>query len=258
MTKPSVKQTTHKTKTTNKRRASLLRRRAEDEPTTSSSSSMTSDSDRSSSRFVGCRGDSPGLSAVAERRGFVSVSEQFPRTAERPGVATPQRSKPLAPPSWGGNTTYKTTHTNKEGVRGRTRAGTPSDTGAGTPSKTVFQTSRFSALAVLSRLARIVRFRSGRVLALQEFSVRLTMRRIYFLPHFPCKDCNSTRRRFRMTRRLPAIFSFLRRTCPSLPLALLSSNSRNRRSWPVSRNFKPRPKSTTASTTFESSSHQTR
>lgn len=120
MTKPSVKQTTHKTKTTNKRRASLLRHRAEGEPTTSNSSSMTSDSDRSSSRFVGCRGDSPGLSAVAERRGFVSVSEQFPRTAERPGVATPQRSKPLAPPSWGGKNTYNTTHKNNEGVRGRT------------------------------------------------------------------------------------------------------------------------------------------
>ena len=144
MTKSSVKQTTHKTKTTNKRRASLLRRRAEDEPTTSSSSSMTSDSDRSSSRFVGCRGDSHGLSAVAERRGFVSVSEQFPRMAERPGVATPQRSKPLAPPSWGGNTTYKTTHTNNEGVRGRTRAGTSSGTGAGTPPDTLkYRFSRF-------------------------------------------------------------------------------------------------------------------
>lgn len=132
MTKPSVKQTIHKTKTTNTRRASLLRHRAEDEPTTLKSSSMTSESDRPSNRFVGCRGDSPGLSAVAERRGFVSVSEQFPRTAERPGVATPQRSKPLAPPSWGGNKTYNKTHTINAGVRGRTPAGPPFGTGAGT------------------------------------------------------------------------------------------------------------------------------
>ena len=149
MTKPSVKQTTHKTKTTNKGRASLLRHRAEDEPTTSNSSSMTSDSDRSSSRFVGCRGDSPGLSAVVERRWFVSVSEQFPRTAERPGVATPQRSKPLAPPSWGGIITYNTSHKNNEGVRGRTRAGTPSGTGAGTPSDTLkYRFSRFVSPAM--------------------------------------------------------------------------------------------------------------
>lgn len=149
MTEPFVKQTTHKTKTTNKRQASLLRRRAEDEPTTLKSSSMTSESDRPSSRFVGCRGDSPGLSAVAERRGFVSASEQFPRTAERPGVAMPQQSKPLAPPSWGGTNTYKTTHKHNGGVRGRTGAGTPSGTGAGTPPDTHFHCSRLSALAVL-------------------------------------------------------------------------------------------------------------
>ncbi len=48
----------------------------------------------------------------------------------------PQQSKLLAPPSWGGKTTYKTTHTNNAGVRGRTPpvhivvhlSGTPSDT----------------------------------------------------------------------------------------------------------------------------------
>ncbi|TXT29812.1 MAG: hypothetical protein FD138_2378 [Planctomycetota bacterium] len=147
MTKPSEKQTT------NTWRASLLRHRAEDEPTTSNSSSMTSDSDRSSSRFVGCRGDSPGLSAVAERRGFVSVSEQFPRTAERPGVAMPPPSKPLAPPSWGGETTYKTTHKNNEGVRGRTRPEHPlvqSLVHPRTPSNTVSQVSFLRRCTVIA------------------------------------------------------------------------------------------------------------
>ena len=134
---------------------SLLRRRAEDEPTTSSSSSMTSDSDRSSSRFVGCRGDSPGLSAVAERRGFVSVSEQFPRTAERPGVAMPQQSKPLAPPSWGGIITYNTSHKNNEGVRGLTPSGTPFGTGAGTPPDTLKCSSQNSCFIGFGRYLAI-------------------------------------------------------------------------------------------------------
>ncbi len=147
MTKPSEQQTT------NTRRASLLRLRAEDEPTMLKSSSMTSESDRPSSRFVGCRGDSPGLSAVAERRGFVSVSEQFPRTAERPGVATPQRSKPLAPPSWGGEKTYDKAHKNIEGVRGRTRAGTGAGTSPDTHfSKFVFFVSVCFLVSTVSRL----------------------------------------------------------------------------------------------------------
>ena len=48
----------------------------------------------------------------------------------------PQQSKLLAPPSWGGETTYKTTHTNNEGVRGRTPSGTGAGTPSGTPSDT--------------------------------------------------------------------------------------------------------------------------
>src|SRR5439155_10027872 len=113
-------------------------------------SSVTSAFNRSVKSVRGVPGRSPGLSAVAtERRGFVSASEQFPRTAERPGVAMPQQSKPLAPPSWGGETTYKTTHKNNEGVRGRTRAGTPSGTGAGTPSDTLkYRFSRFVSPAM--------------------------------------------------------------------------------------------------------------
>ena len=103
MTKASPKNK-HQQQTT-KMGGSLLRLRAEDEPTTLKSSSMTSKSDRSSSRFVGCRGDSPGLSAVAsmsERRGFVSASEQLPRTAERPGVARLGRASPWHPQAGAG------------------------------------------------------------------------------------------------------------------------------------------------------------
>lgn len=130
--KPSEKQTAHRHNKTNTVRDSLLRLRAEDEPTTSSSSSVTSRSNRSVESVRGVPGRSPGLWVVAsrhERRGFVSDSERFPRTAQRPGVATPQRSKPLAPPSWGGANTYKTAYINTAGVRGRTPAGTC----AGTP-----------------------------------------------------------------------------------------------------------------------------
>ena len=130
--KPSEKQTAHRHSKTNTGRDSLLRLRAEDEPTTSSLSSVTSPLNRSVKSVRGVPGRSPGLWVVAsrhERRGFVSDSERFPRTAQRPGVAMPQRSKPLAPPSWGGANTYKTAYINNAGVRGRTPAGT----GAGTP-----------------------------------------------------------------------------------------------------------------------------
>ena len=64
--KPSVKQSTHKTKTTNTRRASLLRRRAEGEPTTSSPSSRASASSRFVESVRGVLGRSPGLSCCSE------------------------------------------------------------------------------------------------------------------------------------------------------------------------------------------------
>ncbi len=121
MTKASPKNK-HQQQTT-KMGGSLLRLRAEDEPTTLKSSSMTSESDRSSSRFVGCRGDSPGLSAVAsqsERRGFVSASEQLPRTAERPGVARPCRASPWHPQAGVGKQ-HTTQHTKQAGCTGPDR-----------------------------------------------------------------------------------------------------------------------------------------
>lgn len=187
MTNPSAKRSTYKTKTTNKGRASLLRLRAEDEPTTLNSSSVTSASNRSIESVRGVPGRSPGLWDVAsraERRGFVSDSERLPRTAQRPGVATPQRSKPLAPPSWGGDKTYNKTHTNNAGVRGRTPAGTPFGTGAGTcPDILKCGCSKVILLGVGRPLAigstRPSQERIG--FSLRKFSVRLTVRRIYFL-----------------------------------------------------------------------------
>ena len=145
MTKPSKKQTTYKTKQQTQGGQLAPRPQAEDEPTMSISTSIASASSRNVESVRGCRGRTPGLWDVAsqsERRGFVSNSERFPQTAQRPGVAMPQQSKLLAPPSWGGETTYKTTHTNNEGVRGRTPSGTGAGTPSGTPSDTPLAINR--------------------------------------------------------------------------------------------------------------------
>ena len=90
---------------------------------------------RSEPRSVGssgCQGEQPwplGCSEAERASGVREFTERLPPDSPQARGARPLPRIPWQPVSWGGVTTYKTTHTNNEGVRGRT----PSGTGAGTP-----------------------------------------------------------------------------------------------------------------------------
>ena len=123
-----ARQTTHSPQKQQTFGGSLPRRRAEDEPTLSGKSLDAFRFGTPIESVRGVPGPSPGLwdlASQSERRGFASSSSEYPRKAQRPGVAMPQQSKPLAPPSWGGQTTYKTAHKNKQVYRPGQGSGTP-------------------------------------------------------------------------------------------------------------------------------------
>jgi len=149
-----ARQTTHNQQKQQTLAGSLPRRRAEDEPTLSRKSVYAFSVGSPMESVRGVPGPSPGLwdlASQSERRGFASSSSEYPRKSQRPGVAMPQQSKPLAPPSWGGQTTYNTTHKNNRVYRpGR---------GSGTPPATLLE--QFPAVRCQFRSASEPEFRSG-------------------------------------------------------------------------------------------------
>ena len=132
------RQTAHNTHpTTHRFGGQLVSARAEDEPTFQPWFSRSIGHSIGSVRRV-VRASSPGLWWCSEdgtdRPWKVSsaASNQPPRTPKARG-ARPCRSSPWQPTSWGGKTTYRTTHKTDGVYRPGQGAGTPPDTPQRTP-----------------------------------------------------------------------------------------------------------------------------
>ena len=132
------RQTAHNTHPTTYRfGGQLVSARAEDEPTIHGWFSRSIGHTIGSVRRV-VRASSPGLwycsEAGTDRPWRVSsaASNHPPRTPKARG-ARPRRSSPWQPTSWGGKTTYKTTHKTEGVYRPGQGAGTPPDTPQRTP-----------------------------------------------------------------------------------------------------------------------------